>query len=399
MQHVSITHAAVQSGVPATEIAAWAKHGWIITHGKGATRTVAHESVIARRDMLAGHVLPKRLPQPIVVPTKLTSVDLCAGAGGLTLGMEYAGITTVCTVDNNPVTVATIRANRPAWHSRHASCGATDLTDYAGAIDIVTAGFPCQPFSYAGTGDGFADTRGTVFFGILQQIVQLRPRFVLCENVLGLTSHDTGRTLQTICCQLAATGYTVTTQHVHAHWYGVPQTRSRLIIVGVRNDIHRIPQMPAADPVIRPVSVALADCPSSPGMTYSAAAHHLFTHVPEGGNWRDLPPVLQEAILGNSRRTSGGMTGIGRRLRMDAPSPTLTCSPVQRFTGRCHPHETRPLTVREYARIQTFPDTWTFAGSLADQYRQIGNAVPVQLAYQLGIMLVQMHTADCEDSA
>lgn len=112
--------------------------------------------------------------------------------------------------------------------------------------------------------------------------------------------------------------------------------------------------------------------------------------VPEGGDWRDLPVEVQKDYMGASFYLGGGKTGMARRLAMDEPSLTLTCAPAQKQTERCHPKETRPLTVREYARIQTFPDEWLFSGTLSDQYKQIGNAVPVNLAFAVGRSLMRL---------
>jgi DNA (cytosine-5)-methyltransferase 1 len=110
--------------------------------------------------------------------------------------------------------------------------------------------------------------------------------------------------------------------------------------------------------------------------------------VPQGGYWRDLPDVLQREYMQKSYYLGGGKTGMARRLSLEEPSLTLTCSPAQKQTERCHPTETRPLTVREYARIQTFPDDWEFLGSMSSQYKQIGNAVPVNLSHAIGRSLV-----------
>lgn len=112
--------------------------------------------------------------------------------------------------------------------------------------------------------------------------------------------------------------------------------------------------------------------------------------VPPGGYWRDLPDDLQREYMKKSYFLGGGKTGMARRLSWDEPSLTLTCAPAQKQTERCHPDETRPLTVREYARIQTFPDDWNFAGPVTAQYKQIGNAVPVNLAHALGRSLVKL---------
>jgi len=112
--------------------------------------------------------------------------------------------------------------------------------------------------------------------------------------------------------------------------------------------------------------------------------------IPEGCYWRSLPDLLQREYMGASYFMGGGKTGMARRLSWDEPSLTLTCNPAQKQTERCHPAETRPLTVREYARIQSFPDDWQFSGSTASQYKQIGNAVPVNMGYHLGVCLRQM---------
>ena len=112
--------------------------------------------------------------------------------------------------------------------------------------------------------------------------------------------------------------------------------------------------------------------------------------IPPGGYWKDLSDKNQREYMGNSYFMGGGKTGMARRLSWDEPSLTLTCAPAQKQTERCHPVETRPLNVREYARIQSFPDDWEFAGSMSSQYKQIGNAVPVNLGFHLGKSLIAM---------
>ena len=111
--------------------------------------------------------------------------------------------------------------------------------------------------------------------------------------------------------------------------------------------------------------------------------------VPPGGYWRDLPVELQKEFMKKSFYLGGGKTGMARRISWDEPCLTLTCAPAQKQTERCHPDETRPFTVREYARIQTFPDDWEFSGSMSQQYKQIGNAVPVNLAQEIGFSIVR----------
>jgi DNA (cytosine-5)-methyltransferase 1 len=132
---------------------------------------------------------------------------------------------------------------------------------------------------------------------------------------------------------------------------------------------------------------ALKKVPKSDGQQYSDSKYEIMNMIPEGGYWRDLPEKLQKKYMGGSYHLGGGKTGMARRLSWSEPSLTLTCNPAQKQTERCHPSETRPLTVREYARIQTFPDDWSFAGSTSSQYKQIGNAVPVNLGYHVGLAI------------
>ena len=130
--------------------------------------------------------------------------------------------------------------------------------------------------------------------------------------------------------------------------------------------------------------------PPSGGQKYPKRKEEILQLVPQGGYWRDLPDALQREYMQGSYFLGGGKTGMARRLAWDAPSLTLTCSPAQKQTERCHPEESRPLTVREYARIQTFPDEWFFSGSVGSQYKQIGNAVPVNLAFAVGRSLIAL---------
>ena len=130
--------------------------------------------------------------------------------------------------------------------------------------------------------------------------------------------------------------------------------------------------------------------PKSHGSEYPDAKKKILDMVPPGGYWRDLPEKYQKEYMGGSFHLGGGKTGMARRLSWEEPSLTLTCAPAQKQTERCHPEETRPLTVREYARIQTFPDNWEFMGSMSSQYKQIGNAVPVNLGYAVARSLIRL---------
>ncbi|MFB2977508.1 DNA (cytosine-5-)-methyltransferase [Microseira sp. BLCC-F43] len=244
----------------------------------------------------------------------------------------------------------------------------------------------CQSFSYAGKGLGFEDTRGTLFYEFARCIKEVQPKLFLAENVKGLISHEKGKTLKTVLSVLESLGYNIQYRLLNAVNYDVPQKRERVIIVGTRPGIRF--QYPAPSPKILTLRDALKDVPPSEGMKYSPKRLAVLALVPPGGCWRDLPEEIQKSYMMKSYYLTGGRTGMARRISWDEPSLTLTTSPSQKQTERCHPDETRPFTVREYARIQTFPDDWEFIGGMGSKYKQIGNAVPVSFAYHLGRAIV-----------
>jgi len=183
-----------------------------------------------------------------------------------------------------------------------------------------------------------------------------------------------------------------------AMFYKVPQKRERLIIIGIRNDLKDKIDFQFPSPYTRLMTLKDAfykgdlydkDVPQSVGQIYPNRKREIMSHVPQGGYWRDLPLEMQKEYMMKSFYLGGGKTGVARRLSLNSPSLTLTTSPAQKQTERCHPIETRPLTVREYARIQTFMDDWEFKGSSNSAYKQIGNAVPVNLAVALGRSIVR----------
>jgi len=316
-------------------------------------------------------------------------LELFAGAGGLALGLERAGFRAVALVENNKDAADTLRANRPKWNVRHESVERVDWKEYEG-VDVVSGGFPCQAFSYAGKGLGFDDPRGGLVFEMFRCIRETRPKVVLAENVPGLASHRKGQTLSEILRGLKKCGYGCSfARVVNAADYGVPQKRRRLLIVGVNDSAEKLllPNFPP--PLGRKVTIgeALEGCPPSPCMQYSDKKRRVLEMVPPGGCWVDLPDKIQREYMGTSyghNGAMGGRRGMARRMSWDEPSLTILCSPAQKQTERCHPEETRPFSVRESARLQTFPDEWRFEGGLASQYAQIGNAVPVKFGEVVG---------------
>jgi DNA (cytosine-5)-methyltransferase 1 len=320
--------------------------------------------------------------------TDFKVIELFAGAGGLALGLENAGLKCVAAVEIDSNAARTLKENRRNWNVLHNDIKDVNFEpDYA---DVVTGGFPCQAFSYAGKRMGFEDTRGTLFFEYARIITQVRPKILIGENVKGLEKHDNGRTLKTMLQILDDLGYRTDYRILRAQYLDVAQKRERLVLIGVRKDLDFPIIFPQEQNYTISLKAALEDVPTSDGQKYTTAKLEIMKLVPPGGYWRDLPEILQKKYMGGSFHLSGGKTGMARRLSWDEPSLTLTCNPAQKQTERCHPRETRPLTVREYARIQSFPDDWVFTGSVASQYKQIGNAVPVNLGFHIGKSLIAM---------
>lgn len=322
--------------------------------------------------------------------TKYTSIELFAGGGGTALGLEYAGLQHLLLNEFDKDCVATLKQNRPKWNVIHGDVAKVDFTPWEGKVDIVQGGFPCQSFSYAGKRLGFGDTRGTLFHEFARCVKEVKPKIALGENVRGLLNHDNGKTLETMVKVLSSLGYKVTHKVVKAQYLDVPQKRERLIILAIREDLDIPFIFPKEKDYTISIQEALEGVPASAGQTYPEKKRKILGLIPPGGYWRDLPVELQKEYMGASYYLGGGKTGMARRLSWDEPSLTLTCAPAQKQTERCHPTETRPLTVREYARIQTFPDDWEFVGSVTSQYKQIGNAVPVNLGYHIGKCIISM---------
>lgn len=324
-------------------------------------------------------------------------LELFAGAGGLAVGLEKAGLKCVALNEIDKWACNTLRKNRPNWNVLEGDIKNFDFKDYHNKVDVVTGGFPCQAFSYAGKKLGLNDARGTLFYEFARVVKEVNPVLCIGENVRGLLSHENGKTLQGMISILDEIGYNVVPiQVLKAIHYNVPQKRERLILVGIRKDVTTQYEYPRPYKRIYNLSDALKkgelfDCevPQSEGVKYPKRKQEILELVPPKGYWRDLPIDIQKEFMGQSFYLGGGKTGMARRIGWDEPCLTLTCSPAQKQTERCHPEETRPFTVREYARIQTFPDDWQFTGSVAQQYKQIGNAVPVNLGKEVGYSIVK----------
>lgn len=323
-------------------------------------------------------------------------IELFAGAGGLALGIEKAGFDTVALIEYNKPACDTLLKNRPQWNvicDDIANISCLDLEERfhikKKELDLLSGGAPCQAFSYAGKRLGLEDTRGTLFYHYASFLQKLQPKMFLFENVRGLLTHDSGKTYMSILSVFEEAGYTTQYKVLNAWDYGVAQKRERLITIGIRNDlidtIHfEYPQPHKYKPVLRDV---LQDVPPSLGTRYSQKKEEIYKLVPAGGYWRDIDPVIAKEYMMSCWDMGGGRTGILRKLSMDEPSLTVLTSPSQKQTDRCHPIEPRPFTIRENARCQSFPDEWEFCGTVGEQYKQVGNAVPVNLSYEIALKI------------
>jgi len=330
-----------------------------------------------------------------VIPNQTYNVlETFAGAGGLALGLEYAGLKNNGSIEIDENAAKTLKENRPEWtvinDDIEKVVKQNDFSDIE--IDVLSGGFPCQSFSYAGKREGFVDTRGTLFYPYSLLIKKIRPKIFIAENVKGLVNHDKGKTLETMISIFKENGYDIQWNILNSWDYETAQKRERIIIIGIREDLIKLEDYSFKFPNPIDNKLVLKDVlnnvPDSPGMDYSEKKRKVLDLVPPGGSWVNLPEEVAKNYLGASWNSGGGKRGMARRMSWNEPSLTLTTSPSQKQTERCHPDETRPFTTREYARIQGFPDNWSFSGGVGSIYKQIGNAVPVNLAKYVGLSVV-----------
>lgn len=312
---------------------------------------------------------------------KYNFIEVCAGAGGLSKGFIDIGFDAILLNDMDKHCIETLRLNHPNVPLFKGSMMDINLDKYKNKnIDILMGGVPCQSFSQAGKREGIKDDRGKLILHFIKMINIINPKIFIIENVKGLISHNKGETLKFVISEINKLNkYNVKYKVLNSNNYSVPQNRERLIIIGVHNKIKKpfiFPKEHVKKPILKDV---LVNCPKSEGIEYNKEKKKLMSLIPQGGCWINLPENLQKSYMGKSYYSGGGKRGILKRLDMNKPSLTLLTTPSQKQTERCHPIETRPLQILEYARIQTFPDNYKFSGSINQKYKQIGNAVPVNL--------------------
>lgn len=320
-----------------------------------------------------------------------TFIEVCAGGGGLSTGLMKAGFVPILLNDNNKDCCKTLRQNHPDANIVCNSMDKIDYSQYVNKVDLLTGGVPCQSFSQAGLRKGLDDPRGDLMMKFVDILNLIKPKTFMIENVKGLLTHDAGKTIKKIIKELNKKDlYNISYKCLDASKYNVPQKRERVFIVGILKNTNQVFKFPKESSTKKVLKDVLYNVPISNGAKYNEEKKKLFKMIPQGGCWINLPEILQKEYLGNSYYSGGGKRGILYRLSMEKPSLTLLCSPSQKQTERCHPLEERPLTIREYARIQTFDDNYEFIGSLSSQYKQIGNAVPVELAKCMGECLLKL---------
>ncbi len=394
--YYSLTEVADMLSVSKETLRRWDRNGKLtaIRHPINNYRAYRKEQLLQFEEL--GFIFSKKVDNKVKPRKTYSVIELFAGCGGLAIGLEKAGLKCLLLNDIDKWACLTLKKNRPKWNVANGDIKDISFRMYRSKVDVITGGFPCQAFSYAGKKLGFKDTRGTLFFEYARAVKEVQPVLCIAENVRGILKHDNGRTINGIISVLDELGYRVLEPRLlKALFYRVPQKRERTIIVGIRKDIPIDYDFPHPHNKVYNLRDALKkgklyrkDVPTSVGSEYPKRKKEIMKQVPQGGYWRDLPLKLQKEYMMKSFYLGGGKTGMARRMSWDEPSLTLTCNPAQKQTERCHPEETRPFTVREYARVQTFPDNWEFCGSVSEQYKQIGNAVPVNMATEIGYSII-----------
>lgn len=358
---------------------------------------------------------------------KINALSFFSGALGLDLGLEQACIEVLLASEIDESCRETITLNRPeiALIGDIRDYTAQQIRKLAGLakdddIHLVIGGPPCQAFSTAGKRQGFHDDRGNVFLTFVDRILELKPHVAVIENVRGLLSaplqhrpheqrgfgfppltpdEEKGGALNYILHRLRSNGYGVSFNLYNSANFGVPQIRERVIMICCRNG-KKAPYLAPTHsengenglPKWRTVRQAL-------GKMTSVEHHHVnfpekrlkfYRMLKDGQYWKNLPENIHKEAMGASFFAGGGKTGFYRRLAWDKPSPTLVTHPAMPATDLCHPAENRPLSIEEYKRLQQFPDDWKISGTLIDQYRQVGNAVPVGLGAAIGRLVVSV---------
>lgn len=350
-----------------------------------------------------------------VNPTQPTAIDLFCGAGGMSLGLQQAGFSVVCAADVWRIAVDTYEQNfaHPVICTDLASCSASELKHLSGIgdlpVDIVVGGPPCQGFSIQRIGPD-ADYRNNLVFEFARLVTEIAPTFFMMENVPGLLGKRGHLVLDSFFERIDAAGYEAEAHIVNAADYGVPQIRRRVIVFGWKRGKGRPISLPLpthSSQTHATVWDGIGDlpAPTAPGRHPAADPMHRvgrlselnqqrLKHIPPGGGMQDLPVELRVNCHKSGAENIGHRYVYGR-LAPDRPASTITAGFDSFTRGRfAHPREDRNITLREGARLQSFPDSFRFAGNQEEIAAQIGNAVPPRLAQVLaGAFLSVVNTS------
>ncbi len=325
-------------------------------------------------------------------------VSLFSGGGGFDLGFKNTGFNIVWANDFD--------VDAQAVYNLNFGEGSIDPRDILTVeveevpdCDIITAGFPCQPFSNAGKRKGVYDSRGMLYKECLRIIENKMPKVIVFENVRGLlsTKYIDGRKLTEVIIEdlsnMNNVGYNVVCKLVNSSDYGVPQNRRRVFFVGIRNDLGKTfifpEKLPKKNLTVGDVLNQSSDAPNQKHWELSPQALEMIKHIPEGGSWKNVP---YEHLAPRFRRIRDQMKkyrspNFYRRFARTEICGTITASAQPENCGIVHPVENRRYTIREIARIQTFPDDFLFLDdtprNIVAMYKVIGNAVPVVLAEKI----------------
>lgn len=389
-----------------------------------------------------------------------TVISLFSGAGGMDIGLESTGrFVTLACLEKEEAFVDTLKANRDVGNlgtpetkilrGRIENMDPIEVRESVGLqpgeLDLLAGGPPCQTFSTAGRRASVQDARGMLLWQYLRWVDVFRPKCFVMENVRGLLSaainhrpikdrpNKGGAPLEPseqpgsvvalwVEDLLEATNgeYRVDCFEVNAVNYGAPQLRERVLFFG--NRLGHVVDFPAPThvnphqssngatpmldssllkPPFATLGEALADVREDDGevLDFSPRKKRYLAMVPEGANWRALPEEIQKESMGRAWFAKGGRSGWWRRLTRDLPCPTIVTMPNHASTSMCHPTETRALTLKECAAVQEFPSNWSFCGTTAQKYVQVGNALPVRLAALAGLIVAaQLDRGDEADA-
>jgi len=423
---INIKDASLKLGVSEQRVRTLCREGLITARKNGKTWLIDQPSM-DKYGLQTAHMVAEDHPayNVDILKKKPIALSFFSGGMGLDLGIEKAGfdIRLACEVDK--FCRQTIELNKPntALLSDINNYQPKDILEKAQLtinddIDLIMGGPPCQAFSTAGKRKGFNDDRGNVFLKYIDLALALKPKYFIIENVRGLLScpldhrpHDQrgsgfsdlagdelkGGALNFIIQKLKKSSYAYSFNLYNAANFGTPQSRERVVIICSR-DGNRPPFLVPTHsqyggeglPKWNTIKTCFNNIEKHDHINFPEKRLIYYKLLKSGQNWKNLPKSLQKEAMGKSFYSGGGKTGFLRRLDWNKPSPTLVTHPAMPATDLAHPKENRPLSIQEYKRIQEFPDDWDLAGPLIQQYKQVGNAVPVGFGLAVGKLIFNL---------